>query len=140
MKVKTLERCFNERIEWGKGNIVDTVEDRIQNASLTAIGSINTPEIELAFKSKNASSGQDATSVTANSERGEHVGITAPFDNVSKRNNTLHVFNTNDETRSKVSEEVKELSVPEAFFDWQPHTHHNNRVFFWILYDKEMAI
>ena len=36
MKVKTLERCFNERIDRQMSNIVDTVEDRIQNAILTA--------------------------------------------------------------------------------------------------------
>ena len=31
MSVKTLERCFNERIDREMGNIIDTVEDRIQN-------------------------------------------------------------------------------------------------------------
>ena len=48
------------------GNIVDTVEDRIQNAILTGIDSINTPKIELAVRSVNASSRQDATSLTVN--------------------------------------------------------------------------
>ena len=32
--VKTLERCFNERIDREMINIFDTVEDRIQNAIL----------------------------------------------------------------------------------------------------------
>ena len=32
VNVKTLERCFNERIDRGMSNIVDTVEDIIQNA------------------------------------------------------------------------------------------------------------
>ena len=32
MSVKSLERCFNERIDREMSNIVDTVEDRIQNA------------------------------------------------------------------------------------------------------------
>ena len=31
MSVKTLERCFNERIDREMSNIVDKVEDRIQN-------------------------------------------------------------------------------------------------------------
>ena len=31
MTVKTLEWCFNERIDREMNNIVDTVEDRIQN-------------------------------------------------------------------------------------------------------------
>ena len=34
MSMKTLERCFNERIDREMGNIVDTVEDRIQNSSM----------------------------------------------------------------------------------------------------------
>ena len=32
VNVKTLERCFNEKIDREMSNIVDTVEDRIQNA------------------------------------------------------------------------------------------------------------
>ena len=63
MSVKTLERCFNERIDREMSNIVDTVEDRIQNATLTAIDNIVTPKIELAIRSISASSGRDATSV-----------------------------------------------------------------------------
>ena len=70
MNVKTLERCFNERIDREMSNIVDTVEDRIQNAILTAIENIVAPKIELAIRSINAPSGRDVTSVTANSERG----------------------------------------------------------------------
>ena len=64
MNVKTLERCFNERIDREMSNIVDTVEDRIQNAILAAIDNIVAPKIELAIKSKNASSGQDVTSAS----------------------------------------------------------------------------
>ena len=77
MSVKTLERCFNERIDREMSNIIDTVEDRIQNAILTAIDKIVAPKIELAIGSINASSGRDVTSVSANSERREHVGINA---------------------------------------------------------------
>ena len=43
MSVETLERCFNERIDREMNNIVDTVEDRIQNAILTAIDNIIAP-------------------------------------------------------------------------------------------------
>ena len=75
VNVETLESCFNERISKEVGNLVDAVEDRIQNAFSTAIGSLITTKIELAVRSKNASSGQDATSVTANSECGERVGL-----------------------------------------------------------------
>ena len=124
MNVKTLERCFNERIDREMDNIVDTVEDRIQNAILTAIENIVAPKIELAIKSINASSGRDATSVTANSERGERVGINASFENVSENNNTLRVPNTSDETRLNIPDEVSELSVPETRFDRQPQYHH----------------
>ena len=105
-------------------NIVDTVEDRIQNAILTAIDNIVAPKIQLTIRSINASSGRDVTSVTAISERGEHVGINASFENTSRNNNTLHVLNINDETRQNIPDEVSELSVPETHFDRQAHTHH----------------
>ena len=124
MNVKTLQRCFIERIDREMGNIVDTVEDRIQNTILTAIDNIVTPKIELAIRSINASSGRDATSVSPSSERREHVGINASFKNASGNDNTLGVSNVNDETRRDIPEEVSELSVPETRFNWQPHTHH----------------
>ena len=114
MSVKTLERCFNERIDREMSNINDTVEDRIQNAILAAIDNIVTPKIELAIGPINASSGRDATSVSANSERREHVGINASFENASENNNTLGVSNVNDETRHDIQDEVSELSVPET--------------------------
>ena len=127
VNVKTLERCFNEKIDKEMSNIVDTVEDRIQNAILTAIGSIVAPEIELAIRSIKASSGQDATSITANSERWKHVGINVSFENASGNNNVLHVSKVNDETRNNIPDEVSELSVPETRFDRQTHTHHSFR-------------
>ena len=126
MSVKTLEKGFNERIDREMSNIIDTVEDRIQNAILTAIDNIVAPKIELAIRSINASSGRDVTSVSANSERREHVGINAPFENASGNNNTLGVSNVNDETRHNIPDEVSELSVPETHFDRQPHTHHSS--------------
>ena len=116
VNVKTLEKCFNERIDREMSNIVDTVEDRIQNAVLTAIDNIVAPKIELAIRLINASSGRDVTSVAANSQRGEHVGINASFENASRINNLLHVSNVNDETRHKIPDDVSELSVPETHF------------------------
>ena len=124
MKVKILQRCFNERIDKEMSKIVDRVEDRIQNAILTTIDNIVTPKIVLAIRSINASSGRDVTSVSANSERREHVGINTSFENASENNNTLGVLNKNDETRHNISDEVSGLSVPETRFDRQPHTHH----------------
>ena len=109
MSVKTLERCFNERIDREMSNIVDTNEDRIQNAILIAIDNIVTPKIELAIRSINASSGRDATSVSASSERRKHVGINAPFESASGNENTLGVSNVNDETRHDIPDEVSEL-------------------------------
>ena len=124
MSVKNLERCFNERIDREMNNIVDTVEDRIRNAILTAIDRIVTPKTELAIRSINASSGRDVTSVSANLERSERVGIDASFENASRSNDTLDVSNVNDETRNNIPDEVSELSVPETLFDRQAHTHH----------------
>ena len=125
MNVKTLERCFNERIDREMSNIVDTVEDRIQNAILTAIENIVAPKIELAIRSINASSGRDATSVSANSERREHVGISTSFENASGNNDTLGVSYVNDEARQNIPDEKSELSVSETRFDRQPQTHHS---------------
>ena len=64
------------------------------------------------------------TSVSAISERKEHVGINASFENASGNNNTLGVSNVNDETRHNIPDEVSELSVPETHFDGQAHAHH----------------
>ena len=69
------------------------------------------------------------TSVSANSERRELVGINAFFENASGNNNTLGVSIVNDETRHNIPDEVSELSVPETYSDRQPHTHHNAVVF-----------
>ena len=121
VNVKTSERCFNEKIDREMSNIVDTVEDRIQNAILTAIENIVTPKVELAIRSINASSGRDVTSCTANSERWEQVGIISFFENASENNN---ICNGNDETRNNILNEASELSVPETYFNRQTHTHH----------------
>ena len=124
VSVKSLERCFNEKIDREMSNIIDTVEDRIQNAILTAIDNIVAPKIELANRSMNASSGRDVTSVSAISERREQVGINASFENASGNNITLGVSNVNDETRHNIPDEVSDLSVPETHFDRLPHTQH----------------
>ena len=124
MNVKTLERCFNERIDREMNNIVDTVEDRIQNAFLAAIDNIVAPKIELAIRSLNASSGRDVTSVSANSECREHAGIDASFENASENNNTIGVTSVNDEARRNSQDGVSELSVPGTQFDRQSHIHH----------------
>ena len=125
MNVKTLERCFNERVDREMNNIVDTVEDRIHNAILTAIDNVVAPKIELAIRSISASSGRDVTSVSVNSERREHTGINASFENASGNNDTQVISKVNDETRHSITEEVSELSVPETHFDRQPQTHHS---------------
>ena len=124
VNVKTLERYFNERIDKEMNNIVDTLEHRIQNAILTAIDNIVAPKFELAIRSKNASSGQNSTSVVKNSECREHVGINASFENASGNSNVQQVLNGNVETRNNISDEVSELSVPETRFDRQTRTHH----------------
>ena len=124
MSVKSWERCFNERIVREMSNIVDTVEDRIQNEILTAIDSIVAPKIELANRSKNASSGRDAASVSANSERKQHAGVNTSFENASGNNNTLGVSNVNNEIRHNIPEEVSGLSVPRNTF--RPATTHSS--------------
>ena len=124
LNVKTLERCFNERIDREMENIVETVEDRIQNAILTAINNIVGPKIELAIRSINASSGRDVASMSANSERREHTGINDSFENASENNNTIGVTNINDEARRNSQNGMSELSVQGTQFDRQSHVHH----------------
>ena len=124
LNVKTLERCFNKRIDREMENNVETVEDRIQSAILTAIDNIVGPKIELAIRSINASSGRDVASMFANSERREHPGINASFENASENNNTIGVTNINDEARRNSQDGVSELSVPGTQFDRQSHIHH----------------
>ena len=119
-----MERCFNERIDRELTNIVETVEDRIQNAILTTIDNIVAPKTDLAIMSINTSSGRDVASVSADSERREHAGINAFFENASESNNKLNTTNENDETRRNIHDEISELSVPGTHFDRQPHTHH----------------
>ena len=124
VNVQTLGKCFNGKIGRKLGNIVDTVEDRIQNANLNAIDNIITPRIELAVRSVNVSSGRDAASITANSERGERIGITASFENVSERSNTFHELNANDETRGTSQTKYVNCRSQEHFLTGN-HTHHS---------------
>ena len=122
-----MERCFNEKIDRKMGSIVDAVEDRIQNAILTAIDNIITPRIELAVRSITASYGRDATSVTANPERRDCIGVTALFENVSQSNNTFCELSAIDETRRNFPGEASDLSVSGADFDRQSRTHHKGQ-------------
>ena len=118
--VKTLEKCFKERIDEEMGNMLDTVKDGIQNAISTEIDSAITSKLELTVRSIRSSSGRDAADNMANSERGEHTGVTARSESVSERTSKLHVLNTNDETRNSFPDKVIELSVPGAHFHRQP--------------------
>ena len=123
MSVKTLERCFNERIDREMNNIVDTVGDRIQNAILAAIDNIIAPKIELAIRSINASSERDVTSVSAHSERREYTGINASLENASVNNDTLGVTNINDETLCSFHDRVNGLSARGTQFGRRSPTH-----------------
>ena len=124
VNVKVLERCFIEGIDREMNDSADTVEDRIQNAILTAVNNIAAHKIEVAIRSINTSSEQDATSVIANSESGEHVGINVSLQNVSGDNIVQHVSYGNDETRNNIPDDVSELLVPKTRFDRKTHTHH----------------
>ena len=121
VNVQTLERCFNEKIDREMSKNVDRVEDRIQNANLTALVNIVAPIFEVAIRSINASSGRDVANVSANPEHREQLGINTSFENASGNNNILHVSNANDETRHNIPNGVNELSVLETH---EAHTHH----------------
>ena len=53
VNVRTFETCFYQRIDMGMANIVDMVEDRTEDAILSANDCFITPKIELAIRSKN---------------------------------------------------------------------------------------
>ena len=57
---------------------------------------------------------------------GEHIGLTDFSENVSERNNTLQLLDTNNETRNHNPDELSKRSVPGTHFHRQPHTHHTN--------------
>ena len=97
VKVKTLEMCFDEWIDREMSNILDTVEDRIQNAILTATDNIVAPKNELAIRLINAPSGTGSDYCYSKFVSWGHVGLTASFENASGNNNVLHVSNVNDE-------------------------------------------
>ena len=124
VNVKTLETCLKERIDREMNKIFDTVEDRIRNATITAIDNFVGRRIELAICSINASSGRDVTKAAANSEGKEHVGINASCDNASGNNNVQQVPDRKDETRNNISDEVSELSFAETHFHRQTRSHH----------------
>ena len=107
---------------------------------MTAVGNIVTPKIELAIRSINASSGRDAASVSANSERKKRLGINASFEDASRNNDTLDVSNVNDETRYNIPDEVSELPVSETHFDRQAHTHHTICLLFAINADNNALL
>ena len=104
MKLKTLEKCFKGTIDKEMGTIVDTVEDRIRNANLFSINNTKISKIKIAIRSTKSTSGRAATSVMASSECGEHIRIIAPHENISEGNNTLHVVEIKDETRTNIRE------------------------------------
>ena len=83
------------------------------------------PGNELVVRSRNASSGRDAGSITANSEREEQVeGITAFFENASSRNNRFQYLNMTAETRGYAPGEFSDFPVSRTHYDWQSPTHH----------------
>ena len=125
MNVQRLEWRLTDRIDRAMSNNAETVENRIQNAILTAIDNIIIPRIEIAVRSIIVFSGWDAASVPAISGCVKHIGKTAWLENLSDRINTFHEINVNDEIRENFPDEVDKFSVPRTLFDWQSHTHHN---------------
>ena len=87
VNVQTLPRHFIETIDREMGKNVDTVEDRIQDAILTAIDNNVTLRSKVVVISINSSSGRDAASVTGNSEFEERIWITASAEKLSESNN-----------------------------------------------------
>ena len=123
LNVRTLERCFIEKVEREISNIADTLEDK-KTAILTATDSIVAPKLQFAVRSKKHVLWRRSDHCHGKFGTWEHIGITTTFENVSERNNTLHVLSTNDETGNSTPDEVSEWLPPGTPFDRQPHTHH----------------
>ena len=125
LDVQTLGISLTDKIFRQTGNFAETVEDRIQSAFSTAMNNFVITRIWSAVRSLNASSGQDVASIVAISERGEQIGITVSFENLSDKNITFHESNIVNETRGYSSTESSKFPVPKTHFDGQSHTHHN---------------
>ena len=78
--------------------IVNTVEDRIQNAISTFVNKIITLGIELAVRLMKASSGRDTANVMPNSGLEEQRVVTTSFEHSAEKKNTFHEFSLTDET------------------------------------------
>ena len=93
---QTLERNFSDSMSREMSNIFETVKNRIQSGHLTAMIFIITPRIELGVESVNALSVRNVACVTANSERGEQIGNSASYWNVSDKNSSFRGLNSTD--------------------------------------------
>ena len=99
-------------------------EDKIQNAVLTAMGTIFASRNELAIRWRNPSSPRDTINFRTNSERGEDIMISVSLESVSESHNTKHVLN------QKRLDPKEDFARREGFvlsgnrFGRQPHTHH----------------
>ena len=117
LDVQTFTRIFTDKITKEMSNVIEKVEDRIQNANYSSLDNFITPRIELTVSSTNAQrTGGDIAGITASSERGEQVEISAPFGNVFDRNSTLRKLNWTDETWRYNPDEINEFPVSEACF------------------------
>ena len=63
-----------------------------------------------------------------NSESEEQPQVTTPFESATEKNNTIHVFNSIDETRGYNFDEVNDFSVLRTHFDRWPHTHYSSEI------------
>ena len=86
---------------------------------------IITPVIEVAIRSLSASYGRDIAGVTANSERGQELGISARYENICDRNVAFYQLKLTNETRGYNHDEMSKIPASEADLDRQPHAHHN---------------
>ena len=124
---QTWEKSLTKRFAREMGNIIETVEKKIQSALLSAMDNLLTPRFELAVRSMNASSRLDTVSVTAILECGEQVHIISSFEYLSDSHNTVHELNVNDETRGNIPDEVSDFPVPRTHYDRQLHTYYKKK-------------
>ena len=108
-------------------NAVETVENCMRDAILTAMDNMIIPRIEMAVRSIIRSSGQGPRSVVQHPDQTIFTGNTenTPLRSAYGRRDLNIGHDRNDETCNVQSLEVGELPVLRPNYDWRAHSHHS---------------
>ena len=108
-------------------NAVSTVENRMDDAILTAMDKVVIPRIEMAVKSITSSSGHGPNSDVQNPDRRdflENAG-NSPFMSASSRFDLNRNQDRNDETHNEENFEDGDFRALRPDYDWRAQAHHS---------------